>query len=91
MSLQELEQKIRQLRTDELIKFAEWFDGYCAEGMPAENPDDISEGQKAELRRRKTEYLSNRAIASDWDEASFDRFIKQLEDAHSSRASRGPA
>lgn len=81
---------MRQRPAQELLEFAEWFDGFCADGMLTSIPGDISEAQKDELRRRKAEYLANRAMASDWDQAFFDRFIQELEDARPSRASGSP-
>ena len=88
MSVKEIEDRIRELPPQDLLRFARWFDEYCAAQATAGEPE-ISQAQKDELLRRRAEYLADPSIAEPWDEASFDQFVQTLSDARAQRASGG--
>lgn len=66
MSVEQLESKIRELSLEERRQFADWFDDHRAE-LIDENDFELSEEQKAEILRRKKEFLTNPSIAEPWE------------------------
>ena len=74
MSLQELEIEISQLSPDELAEFSNWFQAFRQEtlSVTSEAANDMTEAQKAELLRRKAEYLANPSVAKPWNDGFFD-------------------
>jgi hypothetical protein len=88
MSVKEIEDRVRELPPEELLRFARWFDDYCA-ARAAAVESEISQAQKDELLQRRAEYLANPSVAETWDEGSFDQFVQTLSDARAQRASGG--
>src|SRR6201993_1809255 len=82
MSLEELEEQVRQLRTPDLVKFAEWFDVYREASVLAgdEVAGDLPAAQREEGLRRQSEYRANPAIATAWNDGFFDRLRQRLVD-----------
>ena len=87
MKLEELEQRVQQLPTPELAKFAEWFDDYREAAALAgeETAGDLAAAQKEELLRRQAEYLANPSLATAWDDGFFDRLRQHLADARAQK------
>lgn len=86
MSVEQLESKIRELSLHERRQFADWFDEHRGE-LFDEAEVVLSEEQKAELLRRKKEFLANPSIAEPW-EGTVGKIRKHL---HARRAEKTSA
>lgn len=82
MSVEQIEEQIRQLPTGELIRLTEWFSGYLATRPSASEGADWTESAElmAELDRRLAEFKADPAIATPFEEDYFDSLKRQLAD-----------
>ena len=92
MSVEQIEQQIQSLPAAELVRLAEWFNGFLASCAPAaahvepdwqETPELV-----AELDRRLAEFAANPAIAVPFDPDYFENLKRQLVNE---RAPKAPA
>ena len=83
MSLEQLEDKIRQLPPEELAQLTGWFDQFLGRSAPADTDDDIdlTDEEKGELLRRREQLTDNPALARPLDDAYFERLKRDLADA----------
>ncbi len=86
MSIQQLEQTVRNLSAEELAKFAEWFDTYRTTFEPADADDgELSAGQRAELDRRLDALDADPSLAVPW-EGTKESVIKALDELLAAKA-----
>jgi len=86
VSLNELELQVQQLPKSDLEKFSQWFEGYReVKGVAGDPPGEVEAAQRDEVLRRRSEYLDNSAVASDWDDGFFDRLRQRLADARAQK------
>ena len=85
MSVQEIEQRVRQLPPDELRRFAEWWESYRESALLPQPPGDNSvppvetEAVKQELQRRRQEYRDHPERFERMDDAALDRMFRDIE------------
>ena len=65
MSVQQLESAIKALSPEERRQLADWFDDHREELV--DDPDVLSEEQKAEVLRRRAAFLADPSIAEAWE------------------------
>jgi hypothetical protein len=91
VSVEQIEQQIQQLPPGEVIRLAEWFNGFlaahvaapgCADSCWEETPELISE-----LNRRLSDFAANPAIAVPFEPDYFDSLNRQLADERAPKAS----
>jgi len=91
MSVEQIVQQIQRLPASEVIRLAEWFNGFLASHAPtpASPDDDWQETPElvAELDRRLAEYAANPAIAIPFEPDYFDTLKRQLADERAQKAS----
>ena len=91
MSVEQIEQQIQRLAAPEVIRLAEWFNGFLAAHAPtpAAAEDDWQETPElvAELDRRLAEFTANPAIAVPFAPDYFDHLKRQLVDERAPQAS----
>ena len=91
MSVEQIEQQIQRLPASEVIRLAEWFNGFLASHTtgPASVDDDWQETPElvAELDRRLAEFAANPAIAVPFEPDYFDNLKRQLADERAQKAS----
>jgi len=82
MSVEQIEQQIQRLPASDLIRLAEWFNGFLASQAP---PGSSSEADwqetpelVAELERRLAEFTANPAIVVPFEPEYFDDLKLQL-------------
>jgi hypothetical protein len=81
MSVQKLEQQVRELPPAQLREFAEWW---AAEGdnlLLAAHPESETEAMKAELLRRQEEYRDHPERFARMDDANLKRMFDRIADA----------
>ena len=92
MSVEQLEQQIQRLPADDLVRLAEWFNGFLASRTPPDSAAELEWTETpellAELDRRLTEFKANPAIAVPFEPDYFERLKRQLLDE---RAQKAPA
>lgn len=92
MSVEQIEQQIQRLPASDVVRLAEWFNGFLAShaAAPATGDDDWQETPEllAELERRLAEFSANPALAVPFEPDYFDDLKRQL--AHE-RAQETPA
>jgi hypothetical protein len=92
MSVEQIEQQIKTLPHAELVRLAEWFNGFLASTAPASaaaGPDWPEPRELvAELDRRLAEFTANPALAVPFEPDYFDNLKRQLLDE---RAQKAPA
>ena len=84
MSVEQIEQQIQRLPASDVIRLAEWFNGFLAAHTPATASAD-SDWQETpelitELNRRLAEFAANPAIAVPFEPDYFDRVKHRLPD-----------
>lgn len=91
MSVEQIEQQIQRLPATELLRLAEWFNGFLASHLP---PSDSAGGDWqetpeliAELDRRLAEFSANPAIAVPFEPDYFENLKRQLADERAQKAS----
>jgi len=91
MSLEQVEQQIQGLPVSDVIRLAEWFNGFLASHSAALGLDDWQENQElvAERNRRLAEFTANPAIVAPFERDYFDNLKRQLADERASKASAG--
>jgi len=68
MSVQQLEQSVRDLSPEELARFCEWFDSYRLALGPVEDDEpELSMEQRAEIDRRLDELDADPSLAVPWE------------------------
>lgn len=91
MSVEQIEQQIQQLPASEVIRFAEWFNGFLASHAPAPTSADGDWQETpelvAELDRRLAEFAANPAIAAPFEPDYFENLKRQLADERAQKAS----
>ena len=91
MSVEQIEQQSLRLPASELIRLAQWFNGFLASHapMPGSADDKWQETPElvAELERRLAEFTANPAIAVPFEPDYFDNLKRQLVDERASKAS----
>lgn len=92
MSVEQIEEQIRQLPTNDLIRLTEWFSGYLAArpSQPTADGDtDWSESPQlvAELERRLAEFKADPSIATPFEPDYFDNLKRQLANERAQKAS----
>ena len=91
VSVEQIEQQIQRLPAPEVIRLAEWFNGFLAAHVPTATAAD-DEWQEtpellAELKRRLVEFTANPAIAVPFEPDYFDNLKRQLVDERAPQAS----
>ncbi|MEI8078591.1 MAG: hypothetical protein WCH61_03045 [bacterium] len=91
MSIEQIEQQIQRLPAIELMRLAEWFNGFLASQTPAsasaqaawqETPELV-----AELDRRLAQFTDNPALAVPFEPDYFENLKRQLADERARKAS----
>ena len=90
MSLAEIENKVLALSEEERRQFVSWFYEHEAEiaGPTADEDDDLSDEQKAELTRRLKEIEEHPEILLPFEESDV---VKMFEEFAHERAQKTPA
>jgi len=83
MSLEQLESAILALPSEERWRLAEWFAEHLGE-LLGDSEEELSEGQKAEILRRREAFLTDPSIAEPW-EGTAERIRQHL---HARRAQK---
>ena len=84
MSVEKLEEQIRQLPPDELARLTGWFDQFLGRSAPGDSEDiDLTDEEKAELLRRRDQLAADPNLAQPLDDHYFDRLKRDLADARS--------
>ena len=78
MSVEQIEASIRALPPTERERFADWFDEHRQELMASDADNDLSEAEKAELRRRRREYEEHPERFTHMDKASLDQMFDRV-------------
>jgi|SRR6266498_3146664 len=92
MSVEQIEEQIRQLPADELARLTQWFGGFLAGRVLVAPSDESATWQEppeliAELERRLREFNANPAIAVPFEPDYFDNLKRQLADERARKAS----
>lgn len=91
MSVEQIEQQIQRLPASEVVRLAEWFNGFLASHAPtpAATDKDCQETPElvAELDRRLAEFTANPMIAVPFESDYFDNLKRQLADERAPKAS----
>jgi hypothetical protein len=91
MSVEQIEQQIQRLPASELVRLAEWFNGFLASTAATRDAGDVDWQETpellAELDRRLAEFQANPAIAIPFEPEYFDNLKRQLEDERAQKAS----
>ena len=88
MSVDQIEEQIRQLTPAELARFTRWFGKFVADAALVPNSDwQESAEQIAELDRRLAEFKADPAIATPFEPDYFDNLRRQLADERAKKAS----
>ena len=91
MSVEQIEQQIQRLPAVELVRLAEWFNGFLASHPPASDSagSDWQEPPEliAELDRRLAEFTANPAIAVPFEPDYFEDLKRQLANERARKAS----
>ena len=92
MSVEQIEQQIRQLPADELARLSQWFGAFLATRVSASPSDESATWQEppelvAELERRLSEVTANPALAVPFEPDYFDNLKRQLADERAKKAS----
>lgn len=93
MSVLDLEKQVQSLPPDELTRFGRWFDDYrqrAANSPPAEQGQNLTPEQQAELRRRMTLARENPELLETW-EGTIDGLRQELDAYRAQKAARRPA
>ena len=79
MSAHEVERLIRSLPDHELRRFAEWWDAHRAALLGGSGGSE-QEAVKAELRRRKQEYVDHPERFEQMNDAALGQMFRDIED-----------
>lgn len=91
MSVEQLEQQIQRLPASELIRLAQWLNGFLA-SQTRLNPSASADWQEtpellAELERRLAEFAAHPATAVPFEPDYFENLKRQLADERAQKAS----
>jgi len=91
MSVEQLEQQIQRLSASELIRLAQWFNGFLTSQTPPNASTEVDWQETpelvAELDRRLAEFAANPAIAAPFERDYFENLKRQLVDERAQKAS----
>ncbi len=88
MSVDQIEEQIRQLNSSDLSRFTKWFGQYLADCVSSPELDwQESADQIAELGRRFAEFKADPSIAAPFKPDYFDNLKRQLADDRAKKAS----
>ena len=92
MSIEQIEDQIRQLPADELARLAQWFGGFLAARVSTAIPGEASDWQEppemvAELERRLAEFKTQPSIATPFEPDYFDNLKQHLANERAKKAS----
>jgi len=88
MSVDQIEEQIRQLTPTDLGRLTKWFGQFLADRGTAPNSDwQESAEQVVELNRRLAEFNADPAIATPFEPDYFDNLRRQLADERAKKAS----
>jgi hypothetical protein len=91
MSVEQIEQQIQRLPASELIRLAEWFNGFLASQTPpsaAANADwQETPEQIAELERRLAEFKAHPALVAPFEPDYFENLKSQLVNERAAKVS----
>ena len=91
MSVEQIEQQIQSLPAADLIRLAEWFNGFLASCAPTGTSADPDWQETpellAELDRRLAEFTANPALAVPFEPDYFENLQRQLADERAQKAS----
>ena len=89
MSVQEIEERVRELSPEELRRFAEWWERY-RESALVQAPTTESEPVKEELLARQREYHEHPERFVRMDEKDLDSMLHELNEEVRQKASTRP-
>jgi len=92
MSVEHIEEQIRQLPASELAQFTQWFGGFLAARVSALPPPEHADWREspelvAELDRRLATFKADPTIAMPFESDYFDNLKRQLADERAKKAS----
>ena len=88
MSVDQIENQIRQLSMSDVARLTKWLTEYLAsQSGPNEEMWLESNEQRAELERRLNEFLENPSIATPFESDYFTNLKRQFADERSKKAS----
>jgi hypothetical protein len=91
MSVEQIEQQIQSLQASELLRLAEWFNGFLASSAATRSAGDLDWQETpellAELDRRLAEFKADPAIATPFEPDYFESLKRQLADERAQKAS----
>jgi hypothetical protein len=88
MSVDQIEEQIRQLTDSDLSRFTKWFGEYLADRVSSPELDwQESADQIAELDRRLAEFKADPTLATPFKSDYFDNLKRQLADDRAKKAS----
>jgi hypothetical protein len=90
MSVDQIEEQIRQLTSSDLSRLTKWFESFLADRASSPDSDwQESADQIAELDRRLAEYKADAELAAPFASDYFERLKRQLADDRAKKASAG--
>jgi hypothetical protein len=88
MSVDQIEEEIRQLAPPDLSRLTKWFGQFLADRVSSSDSDwEESVEQIAELDRRLAEFKADPTIATPFEVDYFDNLKRQLADDRAKKAS----
>ena len=87
MSVEQIEEQIRQLPNRDLARLTEWFSDFLSGRSPSSPDWPESPELVAELERRLAEFKANPAIATPFEPDYFGDLKRQLADERAQKAS----
>ena len=87
VSVDQIEECIRQLSKDDLAKLTRWLAEYLGSQQNSPHKWEESDEQRAELERRLAEFLNNPAILTPFEPNYFEDLRRQLADERPKKAS----
>jgi hypothetical protein len=92
MSVEQIEEQIRQLQTSDLLQLTEWFNGYLLTRLPSSPAGEGADWPEspelvAELERRLAEFKADPSIATPFEPDYFNHLKEQLADERAQKAS----
>ena len=85
MSLEQLETSVLALTPDERKQFARWFEEHRRELIPADEDDELTPEQQAEILRRRDQALAHPELLEPWD-GTIDRVRQRLHEVRRQKA-----
>lgn len=92
MSVEQIEEQIRQLQRSDLVRLTEWFNGYLSAHSPSSSEGEGTDWPEspelvAELERRLAEFKADPSIATPFEPDYFNHLKQQLADERAQKAS----